>query len=99
VALVADAILDCSRRGGRVLDGFAGSGTTLIAAEKRGRRGYALEIDPRYVDVAVRRWQTYSGQLAIHAESDTCFAELAEARATKPSSNQSRGRREGRRVG
>ncbi len=48
VALVADAILDCSRRKGIVLDAFAGSGTTLVAAERTGRRGYAIELDPHY---------------------------------------------------
>ena len=55
--LVADAIKDCSRRNGIVLDPFAGSGTILIAAERTGRRARALEIDPHYVDVAVKRWQ------------------------------------------
>lgn len=54
VKLVADAILDCSSRGGVVLDAFAGSGTTLIAAEKTGRRGYGIELDPHYCDVIVR---------------------------------------------
>ena len=54
VALVADAILDCSKRGGIVLDCFGGSGTTLIAAEKTGRRGYVMELDPAYVDVTIR---------------------------------------------
>src|SRR4029077_17488651 len=57
VALVADALKDCSRRGGLVLDPFCGSGTILIAAERVGRKARALEIDPAYVDVAVRRWQ------------------------------------------
>ena len=57
VALVADAIQDCSKRRGIVLDGFLGSGTTLFAAEQTGRRGYGIELDPRYVDVAIRRWQ------------------------------------------
>ena len=55
VKLVADAILDCSKRGGIVLDAFAGSGTTLIAAANTGRRGYGIELDPRYCDVIVRR--------------------------------------------
>src|SRR5262249_14322715 len=67
VALVADAIKDCSRRNGLVLDPFAGSGTVLIAAERTGRRARALEIDPRYVDVAVRRWETYTGKEAVLA--------------------------------
>ena len=57
VALVADAIKDCSRRGDIVLDAFGGSGTTLIAAERSGRRGYVIEMDPRYVDVAIERFQ------------------------------------------
>jgi ribosomal protein L11 methylase PrmA len=67
VALVADAIKDCSRRGGLVLDPFCGSGTILIAAERTGRKARALEIDPAYVDVALRRWQTYTGKAAILA--------------------------------
>jgi DNA modification methylase len=61
VALVADAILDCTERGDIVLDGFVGSGTTLIAAERSGRRGRALELDPGYVDTAIRRWQVLTG--------------------------------------
>jgi DNA modification methylase len=73
VALIADAIKDCSRRGGLILDSFAGSGSTIIAAEKTGRRAYALEIDPGYVDTAVRRWQIYSGQAAIHDETGATF--------------------------
>lgn len=65
VALVADAIKDASRRSDLVLDPFAGSGTTIIAAEKTGRRACALEIDPKYVDVIVRRWQTLTGKEAM----------------------------------
>jgi DNA modification methylase len=56
VALVADAILDCSKRGGIILDVFAGRGTTLIAAEKAGRRGYGIEIDCHYTDIIIRRF-------------------------------------------
>jgi DNA modification methylase len=67
VRLVADAILDCSARGDVVLDPFLGSGTTLMAAERVGRICYGMEIDPLYVDTAVRRWQAYSGQRAVHA--------------------------------
>ena len=65
VALIADAIRDCSRRGDIVLDPFMGSGTTIVAAERVGRRAYGLEIDPLYVDVAVRRWQAYTGRDAV----------------------------------
>ncbi len=79
-ALVADAIKDCTRRGDIVLDGFAGSGTTLIAAEKTGRIGYGLELDPRYVDVAIRRWERLTGQKAVHAATRLTIDELAEAR-------------------
>ena len=76
-ALVADAILDCSKRNGIVLDAFCGSGTTIIAAEKTGRIGYALEIDPRYVDVAIKRWSALTGEQAVHAESGLTFGVLS----------------------
>ena len=76
VALVADALKDCSRRGEIVIDGFAGSGTTVIAAEKSGRRARAIELEPRYIDVAIRRWQTLTGGSARHAESGRTFSEL-----------------------
>lgn len=80
VALVVDAIKDCTRRGDVVLDAFTGSGTTLIAAEKSGRRGYGLEIDPTYVDTAIRRWERLSGEPARHAATNKTFAEMAELR-------------------
>ena len=84
VALVADAIKDCSRRGGLVLDPFCGSGTILIAAERTGRKARALEIDPAYVDVAVRRWQTYTGKTAVLAASGETFEIIEEQRAARP---------------
>ena len=74
VALVMDAIKDCSRRGGIVLDAFGGSGTTLIAAHKTGRRGYLMEIDPLYVDVIIRRWQALTGQQVRHAVTGETFS-------------------------
>lgn len=80
VALVADAIRDCSRRGDFVLDPFCGSGTILIAAERTGRRARALEIDPRYVDVAIRRWQVFTGKAALLAPLDETFDEVSDAR-------------------
>lgn len=93
VAMVADAIKDCSKRNGIVLDGFGGSGTTLVAAEKTGRRAHLLEIDPAYVDVTVRRWQSLVGEQAIHVESGLTFDQLALARvaedATAPDDNVS----------
>jgi DNA modification methylase len=86
VGLVADAIRDCSRRGGLVLDPFCGSGTTLIAAERTGRKARALEIDPIYVDVAVRRWQTYSGKPALLTPHNEPFELVAERRTSEPAS-------------
>jgi DNA modification methylase len=80
VALVADAIRDCSRRGDIVVDSFLGSGTTILAAERIGRAGYGLELDPLYVDVAIRRWETFTGRDAIHDETGLTFADIAEGR-------------------
>lgn len=84
-ALVADAILDCSKRKGIVLDAFAGSGTTLVAAHKTGRRGYGIELDPIYCDVIVRRLSKLTGLEARCAVSGRTFAEIereADARPT-----------------
>jgi DNA modification methylase len=78
VAMVADAILDCSARGDIVLDGFLGIGTTVIAAERTGRRCYGLELDPAYVDTIVRRWQTFTGGSARHAVSGRTLDDLAD---------------------
>jgi DNA modification methylase len=77
VTMVADAILDCSGRGEIVLDAFLGSGTAVIAAERTGRRCYGLELDPRYVDTTVRRWQALTKGSARHAASGRCFDDLA----------------------
>ena len=77
VAMVADAILDCSARGDIVLDAFLGSGTTLIAAERTGRRCHGMELDPGYVDTSVRRWQKLTGGSARHAASGRSFDDLA----------------------
>lgn len=78
VALVADALKDCSNRNGLVLDPFAGSGTILIAAERTGRRARAIEIDPGYVDVAIRRWQAFTGKSATLATTGQRFEEFEE---------------------
>jgi DNA modification methylase len=82
VALVADAMRDCSRRGDIVLDPFMGSGTTILAAERVGRRGYGLEIDPLYVDVAIRRWQDFTKKDAILKTTGQTFDEVAASRTT-----------------
>jgi DNA modification methylase len=76
VALLADAIMDCTARGDIVLDGFLGSGSTVIAAERTGRRCYAIEIDPLYADVSVRRWQAYTLDGARHTVTGRFFGEI-----------------------
>ena len=81
-AMIADAIRDVSDRSDLVIDPFSGSGTTIIAAAKTGRRACAIELEPKYVDVAVRRWEKWSGEAARHADSGLTFAEEAARRAT-----------------
>jgi DNA modification methylase len=78
VALIANAILDCSAPGDIVLDNFAGVGSTILAAERTGRTCYAIEIDPVYVETAVMRWEKITGKIAIHVETRKCF-ERAQA--------------------
>jgi DNA modification methylase len=82
VALVADAILDCSKRKGLVLDAFAGSGTTLVAAERTGRRGYGVELDPWYCDLILQRVQEIAKAEALHLETGKSFSEIAAGRLT-----------------
>jgi DNA modification methylase len=82
VALIADALLDCSTRGALVLDPFLGSGSTLIAAERVGRNCRGIELDPVYVDLAIRRWQRFTGAHAVHAASGKRFDDLARERET-----------------
>jgi DNA modification methylase len=78
VAMVADALKDCTRRGDIVLDTFAGAGTTILAAERVGRRSYAIELEPKYVDVAVRRWQAFTRRDAVHADTGQTFEDVAK---------------------
>jgi DNA modification methylase len=80
VALVADAIRDCSRRGEIVLDIFGGSGTILVAAETCGRQARLLEYDPSYCDTIVTRWETYAGKQATLANDGRPFEEIAAER-------------------
>lgn len=77
VRLVADALLDCSARGDLVLDTFLGSGTTLLAAEQIGRICGGVELDPIYVDTAIKRWQRHTGDHAVHAVSGKRFDDVA----------------------
>jgi DNA modification methylase len=83
LALVADAIKDCSKQRGLVLDPFGGSGTTLIAAEKTGRRARLIEIDPLYCDVIVRRWQAFTGKRATLAATGQSFDDVESVRCAK----------------
>ena len=80
VALVADAILDVSKRGEIVVDPFMGSGTTIIAAERVGRIAYGIELDPLYVDAAIRRFEKLTGEEVLHEDGRT-FSEVAAERA------------------
>ena len=73
VALIADAIKDCTARGDLILDPFLGSGTAVIAAERSGRRCYGLELDPLYVDTIIRRWQRQTKLDAVHVEIGETF--------------------------
>lgn len=75
VRMLADAILDCTNRGAIVLDCFLGSGSTLIACERTGRVGRGIEIDPLYVDTAIRRWQKYTGDQAVNVATGRTFAD------------------------
>lgn len=84
IALIADAMKDCSSRGSIVLDTFAGSGSTIVAAEQIGRRAFCIEIDRRYVDVAVRRWQRVTGRDAVLEGTGQTFDELLVARTRAP---------------
>jgi DNA modification methylase len=77
VAMVADAIRDCSRRKGIVLDPFAGSGSTLIAAERTGRRGFGIELDPLYCDVILRRLRSVCGLQAVLQATSQKFEEVS----------------------
>lgn len=76
VKLVEDAILDCSDRGDRVLDAFCGSGTTIIAAERAGRRGFGLEIEPKYVDATLRRYRALTGEEPVRLSDGALLKSL-----------------------
>jgi DNA modification methylase len=80
VRLIADILLDASAPRDIVLDAFAGSGTIFLAAERTGRIGYGIEIDPQYCDVAVRRWERATGRSARHATLPLTFSEVQEMR-------------------
>ncbi len=82
VALFEYQLLNNTKGGDQVLDSFGGSGTTLIAAEKNGRVARIMELDPKYCDVIVKRWQDFTGKIAIHAETGEPFAEVTNGKNT-----------------
>ena len=82
VGMIADAIRDCSHRKGIILDPFAGSGTILIAAERTGRYARAIELDPKYVDVGIMRWQRVTGRPAILAATGQTFEQVRAERTS-----------------
>ena len=79
--MVSDAILDSTKRDDIVLDAFAGSGTTLLAAERIGRRCFGIELDPLYVDTTIERWQRLTGRQAQNLQGET-FAVLKSRRGS-----------------
>jgi DNA methylase len=81
VAMIADAMRDCSNRGGVVIDPFGGVGTTLIAAEQTGRRARVIELNPILVDASIERWQRLTGGTALHADTGRPFARTANVSA------------------
>lgn len=87
VELVADALVDVTDRGEIVIDPFAGSGTTVIAAERTGRTAYAMELDPVYVDLIIRRFEKFTGLEAVHLESGQTFAQLTAMRRSETTAN------------
>jgi len=88
VALVADAIRDCSNRNGVILDPFGGVATTLIAAERTGRRARLIEISPTFVDHSVERWQRLSGGIAVLADGGQPFGRTTFLRNVAPAVNR-----------
>lgn len=95
VAMIADAILDCSRRGGIILDCFGGSGSTLVAAQKTGRSARLMELDPIYVDMTIRRFKKLYGVDAIHADTKRRFSDLELERSESIDIEKRRSKRSG----
>jgi DNA modification methylase len=85
VELIERALVNSSKAGDLVVDLFGGSGSTLIGCERRGRRAHLMEIDPKYADVIVRRYQDYSGHAAVLDLDGRCFDEIRQERLKEPS--------------
>ncbi len=80
--MLADAIRDVTRQGEIVLDAFSGSGSTILACEHTKRIGYAIEIEPKYIDVAIRRWKKMTGKQAVLEDTDKSYAEMSDLRGS-----------------
>jgi DNA modification methylase len=91
VGLVADAIRDCSHRNGIILDPFGGAGSTLIAAERTGRTARLIELEARYVDAAIKRWQTVTGKTAVNAATGLLFGSQSETNKPPATSSKTTG--------
>jgi DNA modification methylase len=89
IELCEDAILDATRRGDIVLDVFLGSGTTLMAAERTGRKCRGIELEPGFVDVTIRRWEKHTGKQAILASTGETYAQVAARRADEAEHEES----------
>jgi hypothetical protein len=87
VALVADAIRDCSHRNGIIVDPFGGAGTTLIAAERTGRRARLIELEPRFVDATIKRWRNLTGKTAVNAATGAHFGPEHETTSNGPAAS------------
>ena len=83
VAMIADAIRDCSNRGGLILDPFGGAGTTLIAAERTDRKARVMELNPAFVDLSIERWQRLTGGVAVNADTGQRFTHGGSVRASE----------------
>ena len=84
VQMIADAILDASKRGEIILDGFSGSGSTLLAAEQTGRVFRGIEIDPRYVEVTLQRWINSTGEQPVYEDTGLTYAERVASHSPQP---------------
>ena len=85
--MIMDAIMDVSNRGEIVLDAFLGSGSTLLAAEKTKRVCFGIELEPLYVDTALRRWETLTGKDAVHAASQKTYKQLLQEKKNEKNNN------------
>jgi DNA modification methylase len=87
VGLVADAIRDCSHRNGIILDPFGGAGSTMVAAERTGRRARLIELEPRFVDATIKRWQNLTGKTAVNSATGAHFNPESQTTSNGPAAS------------